>query len=375
MKVALRLGVIVFFLAATAFARTPASRQTALSDHQLDAITAGAEDDVVGGGAIVVDNSSATLGKKGTVSLDTSAQKDARALNLVNSASGAVANGVNVWDGRLRQGGEDLKAPNLKVSQDNKLLQTGGGVASLPSYSNGGRLETKENGGGTLSKTNSTRNENKVNNIMTKKTTVNVTSEGNVNALTKVLGQDLQIGRGLAASGELDVHFDPTTFHFEANAAIANLITGKVIVDIGLPGFFVKATGSGCAVQNGSCFAKGTTNKSTEKLTDKSTFTLITSSSSENSSNTFNKSSTEIRPVTLTNPRAEIIVADNSKLTSNNDFSVTLKGLAQQNARALNIVNAAGSLVANGVNVARTPTLGPNIAIALNQSNVISQHL
>ncbi len=43
--------------------------------------------------------------------------------------------------------------------------------------------------------------------------------------------------------------------------------------------------------------------------------------------------------------------------TNNSDFSVSLDGSAEANAKAVNIVNAAGSLVANGVNVAAGGTL------------------
>jgi len=62
---------------------------------------------------------------------------------------------------------------------------------------------------------------------------------------------------------------------------------------------------------------------------------------------------------------------DESKLTAKNDYTVFLSGNSQADAKAMNLVNAAGSLITNAVNVARTPTVGP--VINLNQTNLIVQ--
>jgi hypothetical protein len=58
-------------------------------------------------------------------------------------------------------------------------------------------------------------------------------------------------------------------------------------------------------------------------------------------------------------------------VSTNNTYSVTLAGSVEANASGLNIVNAAGGLVAGGVNVARS-TMGSAIP-TLTQTNVISQ--
>jgi len=50
--------------------------------------------------------------------------------------------------------------------------------------------------------------------------------------------------------------------------------------------------------------------------------------------------------------------------------TINLLGTAQQSASALNIVNAIGSVVGNGVNVSSTPSLGPNFNLV--QSNIIT---
>jgi len=65
------------------------------------------------------------------------------------------------------------------------------------------------------------------------------------------------------------------------------------------------------------------------------------------------------------------IAVDNSSVSTNNTYSVTLAGSVEANASGLNIVNAAGGLVAGGVNVARS-TMGSAIP-TLTQSNSISQ--
>jgi hypothetical protein len=62
---------------------------------------------------------------------------------------------------------------------------------------------------------------------------------------------------------------------------------------------------------------------------------------------------------------------DGSTITATNNYSVILAGTAEQNANAMNIVNAAGGMVANGVNVARTTAA--NATPSITQVNTISQ--
>lgn len=64
------------------------------------------------------------------------------------------------------------------------------------------------------------------------------------------------------------------------------------------------------------------------------------------------------------------IALDDSTATSKTEMSVELSGSAQANAKAVNIVNAAGSLVANGVNIASSTNLN-NLTLA--QANAITQ--
>jgi hypothetical protein len=65
------------------------------------------------------------------------------------------------------------------------------------------------------------------------------------------------------------------------------------------------------------------------------------------------------------------IAVDGSTITDTNTYSVSLAGSAEQNAKAINIVNAAGGMVANGVNVAHSTGMNP--VPTLTQVNSISQ--
>lgn len=89
-------------------------------------------------------------------------------------------------------------------------------------------------------------------------------------------------------------------------------------------------------------------------------------------------------PLFLEEAQAEYIVIDDSSLTVTHLNEVHLSGRAQQNAQAVNLINASGSDVANGINVAVFDTginltgnidgsLTMNGQINLIQSNVIVQ--
>jgi hypothetical protein len=65
------------------------------------------------------------------------------------------------------------------------------------------------------------------------------------------------------------------------------------------------------------------------------------------------------------------VAVDGSSVNSTTNYSVTLAGSAEANAKALNIVNAAGGMVANGINIAHTTNL--TTIPTLTQVNSISQ--
>jgi hypothetical protein len=139
-----------------------------------------------------------------------------------------------------------------------------------------------------------------------------------------------------------------------------------------LPEITVELTGAGCGVAMGSCDSSGSSTETNTETIDNSIMDTELSSSVGNSAQTENMSETYRSPFDLDNAQAEYIVVDDSSLTVNTTFNLSLAGNAQSDVRAMNVVNATGSAVANGVNVARTSGLGSNGAMSLQQSNVIS---
>ena len=75
--------------------------------------------------------------------------------------------------------------------------------------------------------------------------------------------------------------------------------------------------------------------------------------------------------VSFDSATAKNIAVDGSTINDTNNYSVTLAGSAEQNATALNIVNSAGGMVANGLNIAHSTNL--TAMPTLTQINSISQ--
>jgi hypothetical protein len=81
-------------------------------------------------------------------------------------------------------------------------------------------------------------------------------------------------------------------------------------------------------------------------------------------------------PFFLRDAQAEYIVIDDSEIVVTHLNEVLLSGSAQQNAQAVNLVNAAGSAVANGVNIAVNLTgelTTSGQMLELSQRNVVTQ--
>ena len=121
----------------------------------------------------------------------------------------------------------------------------------------------------------------------------------------------------------------------------------------------------------GSCDASGTADLTTGETIDKSEMDTEVSSSVGDSEFTESLSETYRSPFALSNAQAEYIVVDDSSLTVDTVFNLKLSGSAQSSVRAMNVVNATGSAVADGINIARTGGLSGG-AMGLTQSNVIS---
>lgn len=143
-----------------------------------------------------------------------------------------------------------------------------------------------------------------------------------------------------------------------------------------------KATTDSTTANNSDTTSKSSTANNSSTTTSSDTDTHATSTNSTlNTSDTKSSSKHVVKSYHKTNnvqgavsfdsASAQNIAVDGSKIDATNTYSVTLAGTAEQNATALNIVNAAGGMVANGVNVARTSNLiGTPM---LTQTNTISQ--
>jgi hypothetical protein len=349
---------------------------TRLSDSALDQITAGTGGDFAlqgSGGAIVGNNSEAKLLLTGTLDLDDEAQSGANALNLVNSSESTVANGVNVWDGTLPDGATPGATGEFEVKQDNVVHQEQRRVALLPTYERTGANEsstwTEDSSRDSVA---TLRTAKQTLDIESSSSTRDLTSSGTVDTQTTVVGQTIQGGRGLAGAGDLAVDFDGGDIEFVANASAGNnVLSGELRLTIGLPEFSIDFAGGGCAVQMGSCTGEGTLEETSETRSDHSIIESL--ESSEESSETFVGGGTkEVRsPFYLANAQAEYIVIDDSTLDVESNYGIALAGSAQSDLRAMNAVNAAGSAVANAVNVSRTPSLTATASLSLVQRNVI----
>ncbi|MGH8308213.1 MAG: hypothetical protein ACRETX_00295 [Steroidobacteraceae bacterium] len=348
---------------------------TELTDQALDAITAGGDESVQGsGGAVVGNNSEAVLVLTGTLDLSGEAQSGARALNVVNSSESTVANGVNVWDGTLPEGAEQGATGTFDVTQENYVQQEQRRVALLPRYERSDFNESStwtEDSSSASATTLLTSTETL--DVETTESTRDLTFSGTVDSVSEVVGQTIQGGRGIAGAGDLEVNFDGGDIVFLATAAAGDgVLEGEISLTIALPALDINFAGGGCAVQMGSCTGEGNLIESDSTLIDNSVIETI--ESSEESTESFVGDGTrELRsPFVLADAQAEYIVVDDSTIDVESNYGVALTGTAQADLRALNAVNAAGSAVANAVNISRTPSLTATASLSLVQSNVIN---
>jgi hypothetical protein len=76
-------------------------------------------------------------------------------------------------------------------------------------------------------------------------------------------------------------------------------------------------------------------------------------------------------PTTIANASGQNIAVDGSTISATNTDSLSLDGSAEAGATAVNLVNAVGSMVTNGVNIAYTANM--NSTPSLTQTNSIVQ--
>ena len=367
-----RMPVVWSALAAAIASMSASANPSQLSLAELDSITAGTGGESLGpapnGGAIVGNGSSAVLESTGEVTLGDAAQTDARALNLVNGSESTIANGVNIFDGRT-DGGAALDGAEYDIRQRNVVEQDQRRLSSLPSYERGANTETVTSNSGTRESSSSSSVTDNIIDIESTATLEQATTEGGVQqsgdpTLLITANGELQIGDFYDLSGEYRAEFNMpsegnslgATFNGELEFGIA---AGEVVVDtegvdvtVTLPSLDFSFDAMGCIAVNAGCTIDGTRTETTEELSDHST--LYTEESESASSATWDRSSHETVAAAfeLHDAQAEYIVIDDSEIDVSAGYLVALSGEAQSALRALNAVNAAGSAVANGVNLA-----------------------
>ena len=367
-----------------------------LSLAELDSITAGTEgaSPAPNGGAIVGNGSSAVLVSTGEVIISDGAQTDARALNLVNSSESTVANGVNIFDGRA-DASAAIDGAQYNIDQGNFVVQDQRRLSSLPSYERGANTETLTTDAGAASSASTTSLTDNVidlerNTVIDEVTTVGSYDRGSAPTLRVDASGNLTIGTDFQLNGAYGAEFNMpsaansfgATFNGELEYGVDGgdivLDTGDlgVVVTLNLPELDINLDAMGCFAVNGNCTIDGTRVESTDDISDHSTIYLLDESSSSDS--TWDRSSHEIvaAPFELHDAQAEYIVVDESQIDVSAGYLVALSGDAQSALRALNAINASGSAVANGVNVATHSTgdlnLGGSPAYNLSQVNHIN---
>lgn len=391
-------------LSATLVQAAPVS----LDDSVLDRLTAGSSETSGSGGAIIGNSSEATINQTGGVDLYDEAQGGAKALNLVNSSESTVANGINIWD----VSGPEMGAGggNGAIEQLNVVNQEQRRSASMPNYSRPeANTFVQVDRTGSEEHNISLNRDNTVYDVVslssdaknTSSAYVNTTIKGGANVGDNSLPRgnvDTNVGKGLAIAGQLDANIDGGEAHIGLAVGGAVIARPDVItpstsgpvdsyggMDIGdessdftlygrliLPEIKIEINGAGCGVAMGSCGSEGTADLATNETTDNSIMDQEVSSSVGNSQFTDNSTESYRSAFELNNAQAEYIVVDDSSLTVNTTFNLSLSGGAQSNVMGMNVVNATGSAVADGVNIARTSQLMAGGSMNLKQSNLIT---
>ncbi len=348
------LGVFVWAGATASAAEKPRP----LTNRQLAAITAGDTDVASGpsGGTIVGNSSAARLRLNSVVNLQGSAQQEGRALNAVNAADSVVGNGLNVWDGR---GGQPAWDVEVNLRQTNLVLQDQRRSSRLDEW----KLEGP-NVWESFTQARSVSFEGQV--VTAFVVSGTITEDGEVQETSQTI---IPVGAGFAAAGSFAVQLGAGSASISSTTTATTTTTTEVCFFFGLicrtreDAITVRETVSGSVTFSGFSV----------QVTDGAACFVVlgTCSTSATVSSTFEGERSVLFPAQMHGAEAEYIVISDGRLEVEADSAVLLTESAQQNLRVLHGVNAAASVVANGVNVARTPLGG---GLVLNQLNTIVQY-
>jgi hypothetical protein len=308
------------------------------------------------GGVIATGPASVKMTNSGLVHLTDKAQEEVRGVNVTNAAESIVGNGVNVWAGRLADQAANGLVPlivnsTFQFDQQNAIGQSQARSASL------GESAHFQTNVDTLDKASASING-----------TANVT-KGNtsVDVLFGAVTYSSDKGRGLAAAGDATLEVDAGKVSINPNvsitttaSAVFGLIEGEVSsqasmpITFDLPELRLDVNAAACVADDGaSCSATRNDSASSEKSS-----TIASAPTSK-----------------VANARAEYILIGGGDLTVDAKNEVILANDAQRAARGVNIVNAASSVVGNGVNIAAMSGLSAaaGFNLRVDQSNLLIQ--
>ena len=342
-----------------------------LSLEELDRFTAGSASPAPNGGAIIGNGSAAALQSGGEVRLDGEAQSAARALNLVNGSESTVANGVNIFDGSV-VGVVEAAEGAYEIQQSNTVMQDQRRLASLPDYTRGANEETTSTTTTTTSGSTDRTLFDQVVDIDRHTVIDEVVTDGGMDRTSAptlridAMGA-LSTPDGFMLNGELGVEFNTPSaaqsvgvvfnggIDFTVDGGDIEIDTGDlgVTLDVGLPELGLVIDAMGCVAVNGNCRIAGSRTESEETLRDLSTLYTLDESSTSSSETMESTHTVTHAPFELKDGQAEYIVVDDSHIDVTAEYVVSLAGGSQSSLRGLNVVNAAGSAVANGVNISK----------------------
>jgi len=332
---------------------------TEVDDISVPANSAVSGGNVSGGNLDLVDESIYR------VLLEDSVQSDAKALNIENTSNGGVASGTNIWAAKLPSNAATYDAgvstciggvtpftfqDQRSVEQQNVLSQNKSKVGVV-----GGFLD--------YTSANNTTTTKEANSSAEGSVTANANTVDNKGIFGNTEKTTTYTGRGLSGGGDGTLTVDAgeinvtSTIEVEAEA-LFGLVEGSTTVD---NSFTTELPEMELTVDGGACVADQGANCSYNQAT----------SSKDNSTSTLaavvDKGAIGVQAENFSMEDMDIQKAVNTDVTLSNDV--------QKNAVGLNIVNNAGSLVSNAVNIG----VGNDPAISINsvgqsvQRNVVVQ--
>jgi hypothetical protein len=364
------MNKLVYFVAAstlfstTAFAQHKAlSTKHALRDSQMDSVTAGSSL-VVGDGE---NNSFVNNTVRGNVTVGDGALNGATGVNLVNSSNSLVSNNVNLYTSQPTN--QDSFA-DTKVNQINASVQT-------QKASSDAVFAEKDFGSEklTFKATNIADDNANVNNINTDSVTLSGTAEGGakglniVNSAGGAVSNNVNIvsATNVSSTPQLNqvnlslMNSAPTGSSMALNdAEVFNKTKGSVTVGDGAlegaTGLNLVNSSNSLVSDNVNIYSSKLANpdSSTGQSVNQINASVQTQKVSDNATNhdiVFN----EFRDF----DKATNIALSDAAVVNKDVYNVALSGTAEADVSAVNIVNAAGGIVNNNV----------NLAIASNASN------